>query len=151
MLSLLSNRRKKRRRLPNYTAATCSSTISITEESYSFFGELIWVMTHSHVHLSTPVMDDQLHFRNRHMGWCGCHEILIHRSFNVLFLTNFCQLPFRSLFVGRCSSTWRIPPQNGNLLLNIDQLRAPPGSKIYFFPRALNLTEIFTEYVSDLW
>ena len=26
-------------------------------------------------------------------------------------------------------------------------LRAPPGSKIYFFSRALNLTEIFTEYL----
>ena len=29
-------------------------------------------------------------------------------------------------------------------------LKGPPGSKIYFFSRALNLTEIFTEYVSDL-
>ena len=29
-------------------------------------------------------------------------------------------------------------------------LRAPPGSKIYFFSRASNLNEIFTEYVSNL-
>ena len=37
------------------------------------------------------------HHRNRYMAWCGSHEILIQLSFNVLFLTNFCQLPLRSL------------------------------------------------------
>ncbi len=30
------------------------------------------------------------------------------------------------------------------------KFKGPPGLKIYFFPRALNLSEIFTEYVPDL-
>ena len=34
------------------------------------------------------------HHLNRHMGGCGCHEILIQPSFNVLFFTRFCH--FRS-------------------------------------------------------
>ena len=34
------------------------------------------------------------HYLNRHMVGCGCHEILIPRSFYVRFLTRFCH--FRS-------------------------------------------------------
>ena len=30
------------------------------------------------------------------MVWCGCHEILIQRSFNVLFLTRFCHFRWTS-------------------------------------------------------
>ena len=29
------------------------------------------------------------HYLNRHMAWCGCHEILTQRSIADLFLTNF--------------------------------------------------------------
>ena len=56
-------------------------------------------MTHSHVHLSTSVIDDQSLPRNKHIVWCGCYQILIQRSSDVLFLTRFCQLPRHSLSV----------------------------------------------------
>ena len=62
-----------------------------------FYWEFVWVMTHSHVHLSTPVIDDQSLSRNRHTARCGCHEILIQHSFNVLFFTRCSQLPIHSL------------------------------------------------------
>ena len=38
------------------------------------------------------------HHPNRYMGWCRCHEILIWRSFNVLFLTHFSQIPLQSFY-----------------------------------------------------
>ena len=41
-------------------------------------------------------------------------------------------------------------PNPKSFWATVKKLRALPGSKIYFFSRALNLTEIFTEYVSDL-
>ena len=62
-----------------------------------FYRNFVWVMTHSHAHLSTPVIDDQSLFRNRRTARCECREILIQHSFNVLFLTNFCQLSLHSL------------------------------------------------------
>ena len=75
-------------------------------------------MTHSHVLLSTQVIDDQSLSCNRHIRWCGCHEISIQRSFNVLFLTHICQLPLhslsRSLFrnLKNSSTKWQSPRQN---------------------------------------
>ena len=51
-----------------------------------------------------------------------------------------------------CDHRWDQPSIRTNLESNSrqNQLRAPPGSKIYFFSRASNLNEIFTEYVSNL-
>ena len=108
---------QKRRRLLNRSAATCSSSIPKTEKFILPLGA-VWVMTHSHVHLSTSVIDDQSLSRDKHIVWCGCYEILIQRSTDVLLLTRFCQLPChslsRSLFCNlkNSSTKWQYPRQN---------------------------------------
>ena len=37
-----------------------------------------------------PWKDRTVQQLNGHMVWCGCHEFLIQRSFNFLFLTHLC-------------------------------------------------------------
>ena len=84
------------------------------------------------MNLSTQVIDDHsLSLSlNGYIGRCGCHEILIQRSFNVLFLANFCQLLLHSLSrplfrklknsSKKCQSLWQVK-ENGlsfNDLLN---------------------------------
>ena len=56
------------------------------------------------------------HYLNRHMARCGCHEILIPRSFYVRFVTRFCHFwwtPY-SFSLGRCVANCRIPPESGD-------------------------------------
>ena len=56
------------------------------------------------------------------MVWCGCHEFLLQRSVNVLFLSRFCHLPLQSLCrplyrkskysFTKCQSFWEIEVNN---------------------------------------
>ena len=48
--------------------------------------------------LMRVLSDFDTHHRNRHMGWCGCHEILIQRCITVLFLLNFSLYPIQLWF-----------------------------------------------------
>ena len=38
------------------------------------------------------------HYLNRHMAWCGCHEVLIQRCITVLCLENFSLYPIQLWF-----------------------------------------------------
>ena len=47
--------------------------------------------------MRVPSHSDTQHL-NRHMAWCGCHEILIQRCLTVLFLSNFPLYPIQLWF-----------------------------------------------------
>ena len=57
------------------------------------------------------------HHLNRHVVGCGCHEILIPRSFYVRFLTGFCLFRWTpySFSFDHCVPNWERPRQNSHL------------------------------------
>ena len=120
-------------------------------------------MTHSHVHLNTQVIDDQPLSHSRHMAWCGCHEIFIQPSFNVLFLTHFFQLslhsPLRPLFrklknsSTKCQSLWKTqvnhPSFNNLTVSSVHLLRLFAVMSIHLFI-AISRVHSFTMHAVSL-
>ena len=70
---------------PNYACCISLSVLSQTQ-------------LHEGILSSCGCSYSDTHYLNRHMAWCGCHEILIQLCITVLFLSSFSLYPIQLWF-----------------------------------------------------